>query len=148
MKAGCSQQLLKVDQSPDFYDMNSMTCTSDLFDPSVESDFMGRNLQHNVGWKNLSSENQIVRLTSGVKEEEENFYYYNLKVATLPAGLRLSWLGSTRSSCTRSTVPAYSSSPSAGSPSSSTPRLGQSREEGRGYYKYANHGGIQWGEII
>ena len=78
MKAGCSQQLLKVDQSTDFYDMNSMTCTSDLFDPSVESDFMGRNLQHNVGWKNLSSENQIVRLTSGEKEEEEeeeNLYY-------------------------------------------------------------------------
>ena len=56
--------------------MNSMTCTSDLFDPSVESDFMGRNLQHNVGWKNLSSENQIVRLTSGEKEEEEENFYY------------------------------------------------------------------------
>ena len=45
--------------------MNSMTCTSQLFDPSVESDLMERNLQHNVGWKNLSRENQIVRLTSG-----------------------------------------------------------------------------------
>ena len=51
--------------SLDFYNQNSMTCTSQLFDPSVESDFVERNLQHIVGWKNLSSENTVVRLTSG-----------------------------------------------------------------------------------
>ena len=45
--------------------MNSMTCSSQLFDPSVESDFMERNLQHNVGWRNLSDEKKVVRLTSG-----------------------------------------------------------------------------------
>ena len=49
----------------DFYNQNSMTCTSQLFDPSVESDFVERNLQHIVGWQNLSSENTVVRLTSG-----------------------------------------------------------------------------------
>ena len=74
MKASCSELLLKLDPSTDFYDMNSMTCTSQLFDPSVESDLMERNLQHNVGWKNLSKESQIVRLTSGQEEvEEEKF---------------------------------------------------------------------------
>ena len=65
MQEGGSELLLKLDQSTDFYDMNSMTCSSQLFDPSVESDLMERNLQHNVGWRNLSRENQIVRLTSG-----------------------------------------------------------------------------------
>lgn len=45
--------------------MNSMTCTSQLFDPSVESDFMERNLQHNVAWRNLTDEKKVVRLTSG-----------------------------------------------------------------------------------
>jgi len=48
-----------------FYDKNSMTCTSQLFDPSVESDFVERNLQHHVAWRNLSSEKGVVRLTSG-----------------------------------------------------------------------------------
>ena len=42
-----------------------MTCTSQLFDPSVESDFVERNLQHIIGWRNLSSEKGVVRLTSG-----------------------------------------------------------------------------------
>ena len=130
--------MLKLDQSTDFYDMNSMTCSSQLFDPSVESDLMERNLQHNVGWKNLSSESQIVRLTSGEAPGAGaggagagvggaggaggGRSFYLCQVATLPAALRYCWLGSTRSSCTRSTVPASSSSPSAGSPSSSTPR--------------------------
>ena len=50
----------------DFYDKNSMTCTSQLFDPSVESDFVERNLQHHVAWRNLSSEKGVVRLTSGL----------------------------------------------------------------------------------
>jgi len=30
----------------DFYDKNSVTCTSEYFDPSRESDFLERNLQH------------------------------------------------------------------------------------------------------
>lgn len=49
----------------DFYDMNSITCSSQLFDPSIESDFVERNLQHIVGWRNLSEEKTVVRLTSG-----------------------------------------------------------------------------------
>lgn len=48
-----------------FYNQNSMTCTSQLFDPSVESDFVERNLQHHIAWRNLSSEKGVVRLTSG-----------------------------------------------------------------------------------
>ena len=55
-----------------------MTCTSQLFDPSVESDLMERNLQHNVGWKNLSSESQIVRLTSGEGGEGEGEVFISL----------------------------------------------------------------------
>ena len=49
----------------DFYNRYSMTCSSQLYDPSVESDFVERNLQHSVGWRNLSSEKAVVRLTSG-----------------------------------------------------------------------------------
>jgi len=48
-----------------FYDMNSITCSSQLIDPSIESDFVERNLQHIVGWRNLSEEKTVVRLTSG-----------------------------------------------------------------------------------
>merc|ERR1712096_217159 len=48
-----------------FYDMHSMTCTSQLFDPSMESDFVGRSLQHVIGWKNLTKDKGVVRLTSG-----------------------------------------------------------------------------------
>jgi len=48
-----------------FYDINSMTCSSELFDPSVESDYRERSLQHRVGWANLTSEKGVVRLTSG-----------------------------------------------------------------------------------
>ena len=51
----------------DFYNQNSMTCTSQLFDPSLESDFVERNLQHHIAWRNLSSEKGVVRLTSGYK---------------------------------------------------------------------------------
>ena len=40
----------------DFYDINSMTCSSELFDPSVESDYRERSLQHRVGWANLTTE--------------------------------------------------------------------------------------------
>ena len=69
----------------DFYDRHSMTCSSALFDPSVESDFVERNLQHHVGWRKLSSEKNVVRLTSGsysacgfeilLKRKHEPFMY-------------------------------------------------------------------------
>ena len=49
----------------DFYDKNSMTCSSKFFDPSAESDFLERNLQHIVKFQKLSSSKKVVRLTSG-----------------------------------------------------------------------------------
>jgi len=48
-----------------FYDKNSMTCSSKFFDPSAESDFLERNLQHIVKFQKLSSSKKVVRLTSG-----------------------------------------------------------------------------------
>ncbi|XP_023322969.1 gamma-aminobutyric acid receptor subunit gamma-2 [Eurytemora carolleeae] len=48
-----------------FYDKNSVTCTSEYFDPTRESDFLERNLQHSVEFRNLSAEKSEVRLTSG-----------------------------------------------------------------------------------
>lgn len=49
-----------------FYDKNSVTCTSEFFDPSRESDLLERNLQHSVKFRNLSEEKSEVRLTSGI----------------------------------------------------------------------------------
>lgn len=48
-----------------FYNKNSMTCSSEYFDPSAESDFLERNLQHHVKFQNLSEKKKVVRLTSG-----------------------------------------------------------------------------------
>ena len=42
-----------------------MTCSSEYFDPSAESDFLERNLQHHVKFQNLSEKKKVVRLTSG-----------------------------------------------------------------------------------
>ena len=51
--------------SLDFYDSNSMTCSSEFSDPTLEPDFVGRSLQHAITWKNISKSRQIVTLTSG-----------------------------------------------------------------------------------
>lgn len=48
-----------------FYDNNLMTCSSEFSDPTLESDFVGRSLQHAITWKNISKSRQIVTLTSG-----------------------------------------------------------------------------------
>jgi len=48
-----------------FYNKNSMTCSSQYFDPSAESDFLERNLQHHIKFRNLTNKKQVVRLTSG-----------------------------------------------------------------------------------
>jgi len=48
-----------------FYDKNSVTCTSEFFDPSLESSRVERKLQHTVKFRNLSAEKSEVRLTSG-----------------------------------------------------------------------------------
>ena len=74
---------------PDFYNKNSMMCTSELFDPSSESDFKERSIQvrnqsmvltvhqktkvgfiptifqHHVTFRNLSEGKGTVRLNSG-----------------------------------------------------------------------------------
>ena len=55
----------KLEFCSDFYNINSMTCSSELFDPSQETDIVVRNLQHHIGWRNLSQEKMVVRLTSG-----------------------------------------------------------------------------------
>ena len=72
-----------------------MTCSSQLFDPSVESDFAERNLQYLVKWRNLSTEKTVVRLTSGnefldikkklYKNETKNTY---LQEVMLPVDLK------------------------------------------------------------
>jgi len=49
----------------DFYDKNSMTCTSTYFDPADETDFLERNLQYQINFRKLSMRRKIVRLTSG-----------------------------------------------------------------------------------
>jgi len=48
-----------------FYNKNSMMCTSELFDPSSESDFKERSIQHHVTFRNLSEGKGTVRLNSG-----------------------------------------------------------------------------------
>jgi len=48
-----------------FYNKNSMTCSSEYFDPSAESDFLERNLQHHTKFHMLSPKKKVVRLTSG-----------------------------------------------------------------------------------
>ena len=63
----------------DFYDKNSMTCTSQLFDPSIESDFVERNLQHIIAWQNLSIEKQVVRLTSGLAYFHDDYHLRNYR---------------------------------------------------------------------
>ena len=47
----------------DFYDNNSMTCSSEF--SNVESNFVGRSLQHAITWRNITKSRQIVTLTSG-----------------------------------------------------------------------------------
>ena len=50
----------------DFYDKNSMTCSSTYFDPAAETDFLARNLQHTIKFRRLSKRRRIVRITSGL----------------------------------------------------------------------------------
>ena len=42
-----------------------MLCTSELFDPRSESDFLERSIQHHVTFRNLSAGKETVRLNSG-----------------------------------------------------------------------------------
>jgi len=42
-----------------------MTCSSEMFDPSAESDFLERNLQHHIQFQKLADKKKVVRLTSG-----------------------------------------------------------------------------------
>ena len=42
-----------------------MTCSSEMFDPSAESDFLERNLQHHIHFQKLADKKKVVRLTSG-----------------------------------------------------------------------------------
>jgi len=48
-----------------FYDKNSVTCSSEYYDPKSKSNILERNLQHSVKFKKLRRSRSVIKLQSG-----------------------------------------------------------------------------------